>query len=125
MQLLNSETRERLAAFHPEAGDELDRLGDVLDHSSIDPALLDLCKDFFETSLRGDTWTPSESLTELQQDLISVCEQFMVSVSDMQSAQVEALGRHMPADDLYNLMYAIYLIDGSQRLKLVLKGVLQ
>ena len=49
----------------------------------------------------------------------------MVSVANMTDEQVALLSRHLSADDVYNLMYAIYLLEMSERLKLVLKGVLQ
>ena len=125
MQLVNSETRSTLTQHHPEALAELDRLSDTLGSSSLDPALLDLCQSYFATSLGGGSWSADRELSELESDCIRVCEQFMVSVANMTDDQVTALSRHLSADDVYNLMYAIYLLEMSERLKLVLKGVLQ
>ncbi|MDJ0759502.1 MAG: hypothetical protein QNJ19_08880 [Woeseiaceae bacterium] len=125
MQLVNSETRSTLTQRHPEALAELDRLADTLDASSLDPALLDLCQSYFATSLSGATWSPERELTELESDCIKVCEQFMVSVASMTDEQMALLSRHLGADDVYNLMYAIYVLEMSERLGLVLKGVLQ
>ena len=125
MQLVNPETRTTLELHHPEAVTELGRLEETLDGSSLDPALLDLCQRYFATSLAGGTWSADRDMTELESDCIRVCEQFMVSVASMTDEQVAALSRHLSADDVYNLMYAIYLIEMSERLRLVLKGVLQ
>lgn len=125
MQLVNSDTRSTLQAHHPEALRELDNLADAIDGTSLDPALLQLCQSFFSTSLGGEQWSADHELSELESDCLKVCEQFMVSVSSMTDEQVSALGRHLSADELYNLMYAIYLIEMSERLNLALKGVLQ
>ncbi len=125
MQLVSPETRSTLEAHHPEALGELDRLADTLDRSSLDPALLDLCQSYFATSLAGQTWSAGRDLSDLESACIKVCEQFMVSVANMSDEQVALLSRHLSADDVYNLMYAIYLFEMSERLKLVLKGALQ
>ncbi len=125
MQLLNPEARSTLEMHHPEALSELDRLTNTLDGSSLDPALLELCQSYFRTSLAGQTWSAKRDLSDLESDCIKVCEQFMVSVASMSDEQLAALSRHMSADDVYNLMYAIYVLEMSERLKLVLKGVLQ
>ena len=125
MQLVNPETRSTLEAHHPEALGELDRLAETLDGSSLDPALLDLCQSYVAASLAGQTWSAGRDLSDLESDCIKVCEQFMVSVANMTDEQVALLSRHLSADDVYNLMYAIYLLEMSERLKLVLKGVLQ
>ena len=125
MQLVNSESRATLQAHHPEALQELDRLADTLDDTGLDPALLDMCQTFFATTLRGGNWHAGRALSDLETDCLSVCEQFSVSVSSMSDEQLAALARHMSPDQLYNLMYAIYLIEMSERLHLTLKGVLQ
>ncbi|MEM1175078.1 MAG: hypothetical protein AAGA33_00145 [Pseudomonadota bacterium] len=125
MQLVNVETRSTLQALHPEALQELDNLADTIDTTGLDPALLALCQAFFSSSLRGETWSSDRDLSDLESDCLAVCEQFMVSVSSMTDEQVAALGRHLSADDLYNLMYAIYLIEMSERLNLMLKGTVQ
>ncbi len=125
MQLVNSNTRSVLQAHHPEALKELDNLAETLDSTSLDPALLQLCQSYFSSSLNGGSWSADHELSELESDCIQVCEQFMVSVSSMTDEQVAALSRHLSADELYNLMYAIYLIEMSERLNLTFKGVLQ
>ena len=125
MQLVNSESRLTLQAHHPEALQELDRLANTLDNTGLEASLLDLCQSFFAATLRGDTWSPGRELSELESDCLAVCEQFSVSVSSMSDEQLAALARHMSPDQLYNLMYAIYLVEMSERLNLTLKGVLQ
>ena len=125
MQLVNSESRLTLQAHHPEALQELDRLANTLDNTGLEASLLDLCQSFFAATLRGDTWSSGRELSELESDCLAVCEQFSVSVSSMSDEQLAALARHMSPDQLYNLMYAIYLVEMSERLNLTLKGVLQ
>ena len=125
MNLVSEPLRQRLETHHPQAIAELDKLGRILDATSLDPALLTLCSDYFAAALRDQQWAPSKSLTELETACIDVCEQFMVSVSAMTDLQIAALNRHLSADDVYNLMSAIYLIEMSQRLDLTLARVLQ
>ena len=125
MQLVTEETRSTLQQHHPEALQELDHLAASLDASSIDPELMELCRAFFASSLRGDAFSPNRELSELETDCLAMCEQFMVSVSTMSEEQVAALARHLGADDLYVLMYAVYLLEMSERLNLMLKGMMQ
>ncbi|MDJ0940349.1 MAG: hypothetical protein QNJ00_11360 [Woeseiaceae bacterium] len=125
MNLVSEATRQRLAAHHPEAATEIGNLEAVLDGTSLDAGLLELCSRFFETSMRGDEWLPPESLTALETACLAVCEQFMVSVSGISDEQIAALNEHLNADDVYNLMSAIYLVEMSKRLDLTLEQVLQ
>ena len=124
MRLINSAARQRLEALHPEAAGEIANLEQVLDDTSLDPGLLALCADYFDTTLAGNTWRSPTSLGDLESACIDVCEQFMVSVSDMREEHIEPLRRHLNADDVYNLMSAIYLIEMSRRLDLTLERVL-
>ncbi len=125
MQLVNPDTRSTLQAHHPEALGELDRLADAIDSTGLDADLLALCQSFFAASLRGERFDAGRELSDLESDCLAVCEQFMVSVSTLSDDQVASLARHLSADDLYQLMYAIYLLEMSERLGLTLKGVLQ
>ena len=125
MNLVSSETQERLAAYHPQAAVEIDKLQRVLADSSLDPGLLTLCSDYFNAELRDGTWMPPRPLSELESACLDVCEQFMVSVSDVRDDQIDGLSKHLTADELYNLMYAIYLIELSIRLDLTLERVLK
>ncbi len=125
MQLVNSELRTTLQAHHPEALQELDNLADTIDNAGLDPALLDGCQSFFAATLRGEDWSAGREFSDLESDCLAVCEQFSVSVSSMSDDQLAALARHVSPDQLYNLMYAIYLIEMSERLNLTLRGVLQ
>ena len=125
MHLVSDTTRQTLQQRHPEALQELDQLAETLDGSGLDPALLDLCQSYFSASLGGAPWVPGRDLSELESDCIKVCEQFTASVAALSDEQLAALSRHLTADEVYNLMYAIYVIEASERLNLVLKGVLQ
>ncbi len=124
MQLINSATRERLEVHHPEAAGEIANLERVLDGTSLDPGLLALCADYFDTVLSGGIWESASSLSELETACLRVCAQFSVSVSDMREKHIEPLRQHLNADDVYNLMSAIYLIEMSKRLDLTLEKVL-
>ena len=124
MRLIKAATRQRLEAFHPEAAGEIANLERVLDDTSLDPDLLALCADYFDTTLAGHTWQSPSSMGELETACLDVCEQFSISVSDMRDEHIEPLRRHLNADDVYNLMSAIYLIEMSRRLDLTLERVL-
>ncbi len=125
MDLVSEQLRRRLQTHHPAAVAELDKLGRILDDTSLDPALLALCSDYFAAALAGADWSPSKRLSELETACIDVCEQFMVSVSTMTDPQIGALNEHLSPDEVYNLMCAIYLIEMSRRLDMTLERVLQ
>ena len=121
MHLVTDATRQRLREYHPGAIAEIDRLEHVLDDTSLDPDLLALCARYFDTTLRGGSWSPPEPLSELESSVLNVCEQFMLSVSAISDEQVAALNARLSADDVYNLMSAIYLIEMSTRLNITLE----
>lgn len=124
MQLITPATRQRLSGVHPEVATELRRLESTLDDSALAPQLLQLISDFFDAEFGDRVWGPSANPTALERSTLDVCEQFMVSVADVSDAQVAALAAHMSPDELYNLMYAIYLIEMSKRLDITLERVL-
>lgn len=125
MNLIRPDTQQHLQNFHPEVAAQLDNLGQVLDGTGLDAGLLQLCGDFIESNLSNKKWVPPESLPELETACLEVCDQFMTSVSGIGEEQIAALRRHLSTDDVYNLMYAIYLIEMSKRLDLTLNRVLQ
>lgn len=124
LRLINSSTRRRLEACHPQAAGEIANLERVLDETSLDRGLLELCADYFDTTLAGHTWRAPSALGDLETACLEVCEQFRISVSDLRDEHIAPLRRHLNADDLYNLMSAIYLIEMSRRLDLTLERVL-
>ena len=125
MHLIKPETRGHLQASHPQAATQLDNLRQTLDRTSLDEGLLSLCSNYFEAALRGQDWAPPEPPTELEAAILDVCTQFMLSVADISDEQIAALSRHLNADDVYNLMCAIYLIEASKRLDLTLERMLR
>ena len=125
MMLVRPDTQRRLQTHHPEVAAELDKLGQVLDGTGLNAQLLALCGDYIESNLSNREWAPPKSPGALEAACLDVCEQFMISVSDMREEQIAALRRHLSTDDVYNLMYAIYLIEMSKRLDLTLDRVLQ
>lgn len=124
MNLVNVETRQRLETYHPEAAAEIANLEQVLDDTALESSLLALCSDYFEAALRDSEWVRPDPLTALEAACLDVCEQFMLSVSDIRDEQIAALREHLGADDVYVLMSAIYLIEMSKRLDLTLERVL-
>ena len=124
MYLTNAATRRHLEAHHPEAAGEIRNLERVLTESGLDADLLEQCAIYYDTRLGDEPWTPPDSLSELEQACIDVCEQFMISVSDIRDEHIESLRRHLSTDEVYNLMSAIYLIEMSRRLDLTLERVL-
>ena len=124
MNLVTPDTRLRLRSHHPEAIQEIENLERVLDETALDPALLSLCSDFFNATLRSQGWSVPASAGELETACLELCEQFSTSVSDVRDDQVAALRAHLGTDDVYNLMYAIYLIEMSQRLDITLERAL-
>lgn len=124
LNLPNVATRQRLQVHHPEAASEIDNLQRVLADASINADLLELCAAYFDVALAGQEWSPPAPLSDLEQACIDVCEQFMISVSDIREEQIALLRRHLTTDDVYNLMSAIYLIEMSKRLDLTLERVI-
>ena len=123
--LVSPDTQHHLQSKHPEAATELDKLRQVLEDSSLDARLLALCGDYIEATLRESKWTPPDSTSELESACLAVCEQFMSSVANISEEQIAALRQHLSTDEVYNLMYAIYLIEMSKRLDLTFERVLQ
>ncbi len=124
MNLVTPDTRLRLRSHHPEAIREIENLERVLDETALDPALLSFCGDFFNASLRGQDWSMPANASDIEKACLDVCEQFSASVSDVRDEQIAALGAHLATDDVYNLMYAIYLIEMSRRLDITLERAL-
>jgi hypothetical protein len=122
--LTNAATRRHLEAHHPEAVGEIRNLEGILTVSGLDTDLLALCANYFDARLADEPWTPPNPLSELEQSCIDVCEQFMISVSDIREEHIVSLRRHLSTDEVYNLMSAIYLIEMSRRLDLTLERVL-
>lgn len=124
MHLINTATRQRLEALHPEAATEIANLELVLDSSALNQDVLTLCADYVDATLAGDAWEAPASAGDLGNACLDVCEQFMISVADIREEQIRALRNHLTTDDVYNLMSAIYLIEMSRRLDHTLERVL-
>ncbi|MFK7888820.1 MAG: hypothetical protein AB8G16_18330 [Gammaproteobacteria bacterium] len=123
MQLIHTQTHQHLHALHPEAATKIVDLQQILSQVSLDDKLLSLCSEYFDATLRETDWTPSGEVSALEAAVTDVCAQFRLSVADVTDRQIAALNQHLSADEVYNLMYAIYLIEGSKRLELMLEGM--
>lgn len=124
MQLVANHTQERLETLHPEAASEIGNLERTISNCGVDPGLLALCQEFFHAELNGNAWEPARELTVLESACVKLCEQFSVSVANLEADHVAPLAAELDADQLYNLMSAIYLIEASTRLEVTLGRVL-
>lgn len=125
MELVKSHTLSQLKQYHPEAAVELENLQTTLAAQGLDMGLLKLCAEYFDAALGNKSWFQPDSLNGLEKACLGVCEQFMVSVAHVTDSQMTALSQHLTPDELYNLMYGIYLIEAAKRLELVLERTLQ
>ncbi len=125
MNLVNSNTQDVLARFNPDAKQALETLEHHLDDSSLGKDLLSLCSEYIDATLRGSDWTAPTGLSDLASASLALCEQFMISVAHVTDAHIAAVRAHLTTDEVYNLLYAIYLIEGGKRLDLTLEGALQ
>ncbi len=125
MNIVTASTRQCLHTHHEEAIRELENLERVIEQTSLDTGLLELCGDYFEAALRDRAWDRPDSLGDREAACLDVCEQFMVSVATVTDGQIAALRQHFGTDEVYNLMSAIYLVEMGKRLDLTLERVLQ
>ena len=124
MELITTAARTRLGALHPEALAELTHLEQALDATPLDAALLSLTQDYVAAYLRQAEWPLPPTLSARDRACLAYAEQFMLSVSTLEDAQVSVLRDHMSPDEIYLYANAVYLIEMSRRLDLTLEAVL-
>ena len=113
-----------LDALHPDIATNL-RTIDHLAQEAVPPDLLALCTSYAQAALEGKVWTrPEEGLTDKEQAFIAFTEQFVTSVSNMESSQVQRLLDFAGADEVYAFVHALYVTDMQLRLDMVGREVL-
>jgi alkylhydroperoxidase family enzyme len=126
-------TFSRLKELHPEGSEELERLNAAA-WASADPALLELCRlriaqmlgnnavlaEVDETKLAElGRWEASTAFTDAERAFLAFTEQFVISVSSITQAQVDALLEHASPEDVRSFTAALYAVELSQRLDMV------
>jgi hypothetical protein len=114
---------KRLASLHPEGAAQLARINQLVLEAT-DPALLELCAGCIDSLLQDNAWVPPHHLTSRQQAFIAFTEQFATSVSTLTDAQVARLLESASEDEVYGFVNALYVLDMSRRLDLVVGRIL-
>lgn len=122
--MLAKNIQEQLAAMHPESTLKLTRLNQ-LSRETTDVELLDLCSSYIDTMLRDLPWQPPNPLTDREKTFLNFAEQFMMAVSAIEDQQVAALMKYASADEIYCFVNALYVVDMTLRLNLVIGRVLK
>lgn len=135
--LLNARLRE----LQPAAVAELAR-ANAAAWSAANAALLELCKCLVVTMLDSSAvledvpnvesqklaalgnWAGADVYSPLERAALQFTEQFVLSVSTVTDEQVEALRAHLDDEAVYNFAAALYLVEMTERLKLVSRAVI-
>ena len=122
--MLSAEVSARLEEVHPSISSELNNMSIVATEVA-DPQLLALCSSYIDAALCQRDWTPpAGGLTDKERAFIAFTEQFTASVSTMTDEQVNRLLEYASADEVYNFVSALYVVDMTRRLDLVAGKVL-
>jgi hypothetical protein len=131
-----------LENLHPEGAGELARL-DAAAWEVADAALLTLCSLRIAQLLRNEpavragwpavdarkaeslgAWDSSSLFTPAERAHLAFTEQFVTSVGDVTSEQVDALLEHGSAEDVHSFVAALYVVELTQRVDMVARAVL-
>jgi hypothetical protein len=121
--MLAKDIQEQLASMHPESTLKITHLNQLA-RDTTDADLLNLCSSYIDTILRNLPWQPPHSLTEREQAYLTFAEQFTMAVSAIEDRQVAALMKFSSADEIYCFVNALYVVDMTLRLNLVVGRVL-
>jgi hypothetical protein len=135
----------RLHDLQPTASAQLARANDAA-WDATDPALLELCRGLVLKMLEAGAashagravtpaidppklaalgnWASSDVFSPLERAALGFTEQFVLSVSSVSDEQVEALRAHLDDEAVYNFAAALYLVEMTERLKLVSRAVI-
>ncbi len=136
---------EKLRALQPDASAALARMNAAA-WEATEPGLLELCRCLIVSMLDQDTprpaadpavpgptadqlgalgaWRDSELFSPLERAALEFTEQFVVSVSSVTDEQVEALRSRLGDEKTYAFAAALYVIEMSERLRIVSAVVL-
>lgn len=131
--------------LQPESATALAR-AQAIAWDSVDPALLELCRCRVlgllqpgtgagpapagvpapEADRRAalDAWQRSSLFSPLERAALAYTEQYVLSVSSVSDAQVQALREHLADAEVYAFAAALYVIEMGERLRLVSSAVL-
>lgn len=129
---------ERLYELQPETSGALSKVQTEA-WDSADAALLELCRRRLANMLGDkqategeaehgvdeeklaavDNWDTSPLFTAAEQAHLAFTEQFVVAVSSVSDDDVNALLEHREPAEVYDFINALYVIDMTQRLKMV------
>lgn len=121
--MLNTDLHARLASLQPESTVRLAQLCELAEHQT-DRELLAQCRDYLQALFKGETWQAIRPVDAREQAFLAFTEQFAIAVSGVEDAQVQALLAHASADEVYNFVNALYVIDMTARLEMVTARVL-
>ena len=122
--MLSAEVSNQLENTQPETAGKLREIIQLAPQST-DPELLELCSGYIDAALQHQNWTPpGGGLDEKQQAFIDFTEQFASSVGSMSDEQVQRLLDFATADEVYDFVNALYVVDMARRLDLVAGRVL-
>ena len=97
-----------------------------LAEDQIDPDLLRLTVACIDAGLLFKSREPgAHLLTGKEKAWAEFADQFVISVSAINDSHVEAISEGVTADEVYVLAHALYVIDMSRRLDMVLEKVLK
>ena len=121
--MISEPVRKRLALLHPEGSEQLARINQLALEAT-EPELLELCAGCIDSLLQDKSWVPPHPLTPRQQAFIAFSEQFATSVSTLPDAQVARLLEFASEDEVYGFVNALYVVDMSRRLDVVVGRIL-
>ena len=132
---MNDDTGGPLATLAPEVSQDLDELRahawSLCDHELLALVRLrvatllgaaDHIDDPLVSARRDELpqWPTSPNFTERERACLDVAEQFVIDVSNVSDEQVRRLTDHMTPAEAYGFVCALYVIDYSLRVELVL-----
>jgi len=117
-------TTARLRELHPEGIAELERALAVARRST-DPELLDLCARRVDAMLAGTGFDDPDGITARERAYLDFTEQFVISVSTVSDAQVDALLEHSTPEEVYGFIGALYVTEMARRVEIVSGAVLE
>jgi hypothetical protein len=134
-----------LRRLQPDGAAELELMNNAA-WESADPELLELCRCLIVSMLEDHTpdqldhlaasgigrdklaalgdWAASDVFSPLERAALEYTEQFVISVSNMSDEQVEALRAHLGDEKTYAFAAALYVIEMTERLRMVSNVVL-
>jgi len=112
-----------LASLHPEGSQQLARINQLALEAT-DSALLELCADCIDSLLQDNAWLRPHPLAPREQAFIAFTEQFTTSVNTLTDAQIARLLESASEDEVYEFVNALYVVDMSRRLDLVVGRIL-